>query len=70
MDQIIPIIYAEIGADDANDSEELVEYYNGAGSEQRAAMNEMCMFLCGWSLETIFEKCGLTVEPETGAVNV
>jgi hypothetical protein len=29
----------------------------------------MCMYLCGWSLETIFERCGLTVNPTTGAVN-
>jgi hypothetical protein len=70
MDQIIPMIFDEMGSDDENDSDELVEYYNGASSEQRAAMNEMCMFLCGWSLETIFERCGLTVDKETGAVNV
>src|SRR3954470_20893903 len=53
-------LYA-IGADDTNDSEALVEYYNGASAKQRSAMNEMCMFLCGWGLKTIFEKCGLTV---------
>ena len=45
MDQIIPMIFDEIGTDGENDS--LVEYYNGASSEQRAAMNAMCMFLCG-----------------------
>jgi hypothetical protein len=70
MDQIIPMLFDLIGSDDANDSEELVEYYNGATSEQREAMNELCMFLCGWSLETIFERCGLTVDRETGAVTV
>ena len=70
MDQIIPIIFDEMGSDDENDSDELVEYYNGASSEQRAAMNDMCIFLCGWSLETIFERCGLTVDGKTGAVNV
>ena len=62
MDQIIPMVSDEIGTDGENDSEELVEYYNGASSQQRAAMNEMCMFLCGWSFETILERCGLTVD--------
>jgi hypothetical protein len=70
MDQIIPMIFDEMGSDEENDSEELVEYYNGASLEQRAAMNEMCMFLCGWSLETIFERCGLTVNQETGDITI
>ena len=70
MDQIIPTIFEAIGSDDENDSEALVDYYNEASSEQRAAMNEMCIYLCGWSLETIFEQCGLRVDSETGAVNV
>ena len=70
MDQIIPIIFMEMGSDGENDSDELVQYYNGASSEQRAAMNEMCIFLCGWTLETIFERCGLTVDGVTGAVKV
>ena len=69
MDQIIPTIFDEIGSDDDNDSEALVEYYNSASIEQRTAMNEMCIYLCGWSLETIFERCGLTVDPTTGAVD-
>jgi hypothetical protein len=70
MDRIIGMIFDAMGSDDENDSQELVEYYNQAGSEQREAMNEMCIYLCGWSLETIFERCGLTIDHETGAVNV
>jgi hypothetical protein len=70
MNQIIPMIFDEMGSDGENDSDELVQYYNGASSEQRAAMNDMCIFLCGWSLETVFEWCGLTVDGMTGAVKV
>jgi hypothetical protein len=70
MDQIIPMIFDEMGSDGENDSDELVDYYNGASTEQRTAMNDMCIYLCGWSLETVFGRCGLTVNPETGAVNV
>jgi hypothetical protein len=70
MDQIIPMIFEEMGSDMENDSQELVDYYNGANGEQRAAPNDMCIYLCGWSLETIFERCGLTVNQRTGAVNV
>jgi hypothetical protein len=70
MDQIIPMIFEEMGSDMENDSQELVDYYNGANSEQRAALNDMCVYLCGWSLETIFERCGLTIDKRTGAVNV
>ena len=57
MDQIIPMIFTEMSSDSENNSEELVAYYNGANSEQRAAMNEVCILLCGWSLETILERC-------------
>ena len=70
MDQIIPMIFEEMSSDGENDSKELVAYYNGADSEQRAALNDMCIYLCGWSLETIFERCGLNVDQGTGAVNV
>ena len=70
MNQIIPMILMEMSSDSENKSEELVTYYNGASSEQRAAMNEMCIFLCGWSLETILGRCGLTVDQATGDVNV
>ena len=64
------MIFDEMGSDGENDSEELVEFYNGASSEQRAVINDMCIYLCGWSLKTIFERCGLTVDEKTGAVNV
>jgi hypothetical protein len=70
MNQIVPMIFDLIGSDDANDSADLVDYYNGATSAQREAMNEMCMFLCGWSLETVCERCGLRVDTKTGTVNV
>ena len=41
MDQIIPMIFMEMSSDSENKSEELVAYYNGASSEQRAVMNEI-----------------------------
>jgi hypothetical protein len=70
MDQIVPKIFEEMGSDSENDSEALVDYCNGATSEQRAAMNDMCIYLCGWTLETIFERCGLTINAKAGSVSV
>jgi|tagenome__1003787_1003787.scaffolds.fasta_scaffold19319412_1 hypothetical protein len=52
MDQVISTIFEEMSSDNENDSEKLVAYFSGASRDQRAAMSEMCTFLCGWSLET------------------
>ena len=70
MDQIIERIFEEMRNDDADDSRQLLAYYNSASTEQRTSMNDMCIFLCGYSLETIFERCGLTVDASTGQVGV
>ncbi len=40
MDQIIPEIFGGMTTDQENETEELVDHYNSASSEQRAAPNE------------------------------
>ena len=62
MDDVIPTIYTEMTTDGENESEELIDYYNRCDQRERAVINEVCMYLCGWSFETILEKCGIQVD--------
>lgn len=66
IDNIIPKILEEMNSDDENESEKFLDYYQGCNSAEKSAMNEMCIYLCGWSLETIFEKCGIKVNENGG----
>jgi len=58
---IIPVIYEAMGTDQENDSQRLFNYYRDCNEEERAAINTMLICLCGWSFETILEKCGINV---------
>jgi hypothetical protein len=31
---------------------------NNLMNQQRTVINEVCIYLCGWSFATILEKCG------------
>ena len=59
MDDVIPTIYTEMATDGENQSAELIDYYNQCDQEERTVSNEVCIYLCGWSFETILEKCGV-----------
>ena len=45
--------------DEENESWELLQHYRVSDAKKRGAMNATLLFLCGWSFETILEKCGL-----------
>lgn len=55
MKDIILRITKEILNDDSNESGALLNYYEGCNQEQKSAINEFCIYLCGWSFETIIE---------------
>jgi hypothetical protein len=61
IDNIIPKLIGEMASDTENESQELLDYYVGCNQEQRTAVNEVTTYLCGWSFETLLEKCGIAV---------
>jgi hypothetical protein len=56
---IIPILFAEIASDGANDSAKLLRYYIHCNLQERAVVNNVMIYICGWSFETLLEKCGI-----------
>ena len=62
INNIIPTLMGEIESDRENESEELLNYYMGCTSHERAVVNNVMIYLCGWSFETLLEKCGIKVD--------
>jgi hypothetical protein len=56
---IIPMLYAEMESDGENESEALLGYYMECNSQEKAVVNNVMMYLCGWTFETLLEKCGI-----------
>jgi len=63
-DNILPTLFAEIASDGENESEELLCYYQGCNTEERAVVNNVMIYICGWSFETLLEKCGIETNDE------
>jgi hypothetical protein len=66
---LVPIILEEIQSDRENDSQELLAYYVGCNTQEKAAVNNVMIYLCGWSFETILEKCGIAVDEKGDPVS-
>jgi hypothetical protein len=64
INNIIPILYAEIESDGENESKALLGYYMECNSQERAVVNNVMMYICGWSFETLLEKCGIEMSEE------
>jgi hypothetical protein len=62
MDDVILTIYTEMATDGENQSAELIDYYTRCDQRERTVINEVCIYLCGWSFETILEKCGIPLD--------
>ena len=67
ISNIIWTIFAEIESDDENDSERLLDYYLRCTAKERAVVDNVLMYLCGWTFETILGKCGIGIG-EKGAL--
>ena len=61
ISNIIWTIFAEIESDDENDSERLLDYYLRCTAKERAVVDNVLMYLCGWTFETILGKCGIGI---------
>jgi hypothetical protein len=62
INNIIPTLMGEIESDQENESKELFDYYLACNQIEKAVVNNFMMYLCGWSFETILEKCGIKVD--------
>ena len=61
VQNIIPTLYAEMESDGENESEELLAYYLDCNAQERDVVDNVLMYLCGWTFETLLAKCGLTI---------
>jgi hypothetical protein len=64
INNLIPTIYAEMASDDQNDSERLLNYYMRYAKYDRAVINEVMLYLCGWSFETLLDKSGIKIDKD------
>jgi hypothetical protein len=59
IDEIIPTIFSEMESDGENQSSQLFAYYHACNSAERAVVDNIMMYLCGWTFPTILKKCGI-----------
>ena len=64
INNIIPTIYAEMESDGENESKALLGYYMECNAPEKAVINNVMIYICGWSFETLLEKCGIEVNEE------
>jgi hypothetical protein len=62
INNIVPTIYAEMESDRENESRALLGYYMECNTQEKAVVNNIMMYICGWSFETLLEKCGIKVD--------
>jgi hypothetical protein len=59
IELIVPKIFEEISTDGENESRELLSYYIHCTRRERAVINTVLLYLCGWTFPTIVQKCGI-----------
>ena len=59
---IIPTIYAEMESDGENESKALLGYYMECNTHEKDVVNNVMMYICGWSFETLLDKCDIKVD--------
>ena len=67
ISNIIPTIFEEIGSDECDESELLLDYYLRCTPKERAVVDNVLLYLCGWTFETLLRKCGIGIG-EKGAL--
>jgi hypothetical protein len=64
INDIIPTLYTEMESDGENESEALLGYYRECNTQEKAVVNNVMMYLCGWTFETLLERCGIEINEE------
>jgi hypothetical protein len=67
IQNIIPTLFAEIESDGENESEALLDYYLQCSAQERDVVDNVLMYICGWTFETLLGKCGIRIG-EKGAL--
>jgi hypothetical protein len=67
IQNIIPTLFAEIESDGENESEALLDYYLDCNAQERDVVDNVLMYICGWTFETLLGKCGIRIG-EKGAL--
>ena len=57
----MPVLMREMDSDGENESQELFDYYVSCTKEEKAVVNHVMLYLCGWSFVTLLRMCGLSV---------
>ena len=61
INNLIPTIMSEMESDEENDSDELLAYYLRCNTQEKAVVDNVLMYLCGWTFETLLGKCGIEI---------
>ena len=61
IDNIIPTIFIEMESDGDNESDALLRYYLGCTTQERDVVDNVLMYLCGWTFATLLAKCGIRI---------
>ena len=64
INNIIPMIYAEMESDGENESKRLLNYFIRCNAQERAVIDNVMMYICGWTFETLIGKCGIKINQE------
>ncbi len=59
----------EIESDVEDDPDRLLAYYLACNNRGKAVVNNVMIYLCGWSFKTLLEKCGIEID-ESGEPTV
>ena len=70
INNIIPVLMGEIESDGENESDLLFNYYLRCNTQEKAVVNNVMIYLCGWSFETLLEKCGIGIDEKGGPIIV
>jgi hypothetical protein len=61
INDLIPTIMSEIESDQENESDRLLAYYLRCNTQEKAVVDNVLMYLCGWTFETLLGKCGIEI---------
>ena len=61
IDNIIPTIFIEMESDADNESDTLLRYFLRCNPQERAVVDKVLLYICGWTFATLLAKCGIRI---------
>jgi hypothetical protein len=62
INNIIPALREEMASDGENESDKLLAYYLRCNTQEKAVVDNVMMYICGWTFETLLKKCGIAID--------